>query len=186
MGLGMSAFGGKADVNHCVAESPLLAISGHTAARPKSKIGCTEGGPARSVRHLSACGGGDSTAAVRRNPATDRRPATTARADMTSCVIAAAGLMRRVPGSRHLPNERLQIPDCTLTWSRMHRAAHPKPPDRDEWPRFQSILDNAIIGGIVVFEYQRRQTTPTVDLIIFKPEKKEFGSVIIHPNHRRR
>ncbi len=26
----MSAFGGKADVNHCVAECPLLAISGHS------------------------------------------------------------------------------------------------------------------------------------------------------------
>ncbi len=25
----MSAFGGKADVNHCVGECPLLAISGH-------------------------------------------------------------------------------------------------------------------------------------------------------------
>ncbi len=36
---------------------------------------------------------------------------------MTPCVIAAAGLTRRVPGSRHLPNERLQIPDCTLAGS---------------------------------------------------------------------
>jgi hypothetical protein len=26
----MSAFGGKADVNHCVGECPLLAISGHS------------------------------------------------------------------------------------------------------------------------------------------------------------
>ncbi len=38
----MSAFGGKADVDHCVGECPLIAISGHPAARPKSKIGCTE------------------------------------------------------------------------------------------------------------------------------------------------
>ena len=38
----MSAFGGKADVNHCVGECPLIAKSGHPAARPKSKIGCTE------------------------------------------------------------------------------------------------------------------------------------------------
>ena len=29
----MSAFGGKADVNHCVGECPLIAISGHTATR---------------------------------------------------------------------------------------------------------------------------------------------------------
>ncbi len=27
--ISMSAFGGKADVNHCVGECPLLAISGH-------------------------------------------------------------------------------------------------------------------------------------------------------------
>ena len=26
----MSAFGGKADVNHCVGECPLIAISGHS------------------------------------------------------------------------------------------------------------------------------------------------------------
>ena len=49
----MSAFGGKADVNHCVGECPLLAISGHTATRirsPKSsKIGCTEN-PLESVQ----------------------------------------------------------------------------------------------------------------------------------------
>ncbi len=38
----MSAFGGKADVNHYGSEGPLLAISGHPAARPKSKIGCME------------------------------------------------------------------------------------------------------------------------------------------------
>ncbi len=40
----MSAFGGKADVNHCVGECPLLAISGHPATRVRSpnssKIGC--------------------------------------------------------------------------------------------------------------------------------------------------
>ena len=29
MGLGMSAFGGKADVNHQAGEGPLIAISGH-------------------------------------------------------------------------------------------------------------------------------------------------------------
>ncbi len=38
----MSAFGGKADVIQGVAECPLIAISGHSAARPKFKIGCTE------------------------------------------------------------------------------------------------------------------------------------------------
>ncbi len=42
----MSAFGGKADVNHCVGECPLLAISGHTATKVRSpnssEIGCTK------------------------------------------------------------------------------------------------------------------------------------------------
>ena len=45
-GAPMSAFGGKADVNHCVGECPLIAISGHSATRVRSpnssKIGCTE------------------------------------------------------------------------------------------------------------------------------------------------
>ena len=53
-----------------------------------------QGGAARSVRHLSACRGCDSTAAIRRNPATDRRPAAEASTDMTPRVIAA-GLNRR-------------------------------------------------------------------------------------------
>ncbi len=39
---GMSAFGGKADVNRIHPICPLIAITGHPAARPKSKIGCTE------------------------------------------------------------------------------------------------------------------------------------------------
>ncbi len=87
-----------------------------------------QGRPPWQVRHLSGGRRGDSTAAVRRNPATDRRPATTAGADMTPCVIAAAGLNRRVPGSRHLPNERLRIPDCTLAGSPTHRAPYLKAP----------------------------------------------------------
>ncbi len=143
----MSAFGGRADSLACLAECLLLAISGHPAARPKSKIGCTEGGPARSVRHLSACRGGDSTAAVRRNPATDRRPATTARADMTPCVIAAVGLNRRVLGSRHLPNARLQIPDCTLAGSPTHRAPYLKAPIWIVGSRFRSIRNSATVFG---------------------------------------
>ena len=147
MGLGMSALRGEADEDQRPPKRPLLAITGHTAARPKSKIGCTEGGPARSVRHLSACRGGDSTAAVRRNPATDRRPATTARADMTPCVIAAAGLNRRVPSSRHLPNERLQIPDCTLAGSPTHRVPYLKAPIGIVGSRFRSIRNCATIFG---------------------------------------
>ncbi len=38
----MSAFGGKADVNQRLIKRPLIARSGHSAARPKSKFGCTE------------------------------------------------------------------------------------------------------------------------------------------------
>ncbi len=106
-----------------------------------------QGGPARSVRHLSACRGGNSTAAVRRNPATDRRPATTARADMTPCVIAAAGLNQRVPGSRHLPNERLQIPDCTLAGSPTHRAPYLKAPIWIVGSRCRSIRKCATVFG---------------------------------------
>ncbi len=105
----------------------LTNVVGDDAAREAGQDR-REGGQPWQVRHISACRGGDSTAAVRRNPATDRRPATTARADMTPCVIAAAGLNRRVPGSRHLPNERLQIPDCTLAGSPTHRAPYLKTP----------------------------------------------------------
>ncbi len=57
-----------------------------------------QGGPARSVRHLSACRDRDSTAVVRRHRATDRRPAAAASTDMTPYVIAAVGLNRRAPG----------------------------------------------------------------------------------------
>ena len=65
-------------------------------------------------------------AAVRRDPATDRWPAAAASTDLTPHVIAAVGLNWRALGSRHLPSGRLLAPDCALTWSRMHRAAHPK------------------------------------------------------------
>ncbi len=40
---GMSAFGGKADVNQGVAECPLLAISGHSSAPWRSKITPSDG-----------------------------------------------------------------------------------------------------------------------------------------------
>ena len=56
-------------------------------------------------------------------------------------VIAAVGLNQLAPGSRHLPNGRLLAPDCTLTGSRMHRVAHPKPQNRDKRQRFRPILD---------------------------------------------
>ena len=66
---------------------------------------------------------------------------------MTRHVIAAVGLNRRALGSRHLPNGRLLAPDCTLTGSRMHRVAHPKPPNRDKRPRFRPMLDCATVFG---------------------------------------
>ncbi len=63
----MSAFGGKADVNHCVGECPLIAISGHSATSvrsPKSsKIGCMENplenaflGPSQAATHRRSVG----------------------------------------------------------------------------------------------------------------------------------
>ncbi len=122
----MSALPPKADIKAGCPRRPLMTQSRHSAlltnvgaddATGEAGQDRRQGGQPWQVRHISACRGGDSTAAVRRNPATDRRPATTDRADMTPCVIAAAGLNRRVPGSRHLPNERLQIPDCTLAGS---------------------------------------------------------------------
>ena len=65
---------------------------------------------------------------------------------MTSNVIAA-GLNRRAPGARRLPNGHLLTPTCTLTWARIHRVAHPRPPNRDQWPRFRSMLDRATVFG---------------------------------------
>ncbi len=130
----MSAFGGKADSLPDPSACPLIAISGRSVvpvhAAGKAGEGRCQGCPSRTVRHVPACRGGDSTTAVRRNPATDRRPATKARADMTPCVIAEAGLNRRVPGSRCLPNDRFLASDCVSARSRMHRAAHPKTPNR--------------------------------------------------------
>ncbi len=60
------------------------------------------------------------------HPATDRWSAAEASTDMTPHVIDGAGLNRRAPGSRHLPNGRLLAPDGALTCSRMHRAAQSK------------------------------------------------------------
>ncbi len=68
-------------------------------------------------------------------------------ADVTRRVIAAIGLNRRVPGSRHLPNERLQIPDCTLAGSPTHRAPCLKAPIRIVGSRFRSMLDCATDFG---------------------------------------
>ena len=40
MDLGMSAFGGKADVNHCVGECPLLAMSGRFSDLCRALVYC--------------------------------------------------------------------------------------------------------------------------------------------------
>ncbi len=108
-----------------------------------------EGDSARSVRHVPACRDRNLEKPVRQHPATDRRPAAEASTDMTPYVIAAVGLNRRASGSRHLPNGRLLAPDdCTLTWSRMHRVAHRKPPSRNKRPRLLSMLDcSTFFGG---------------------------------------
>ncbi len=52
----------------------------------------------RHGRYVTACRGRDSTATVRGNSATDRRPAAEASTDMTPCVSDAVGLNRRAPG----------------------------------------------------------------------------------------
>ncbi len=158
--VGASAPPHKADQIEGAARGPLMTQSGHSAlltnvvaddAAGEADQDRREGGQPWQVRHLSACRGGDSTAAVRRNPGTDRRPATTARADMTPCVIAAAGANRRVPGSRHLPNARLQIPDCTLAGSPTHRAPYLKAPIWIVGSRFGSIRIRSIRNCATVF-----------------------------------
>ena len=103
--------------------------------------------PPWALCHLPACRGRDPAAALRGDPATDRRPAAEARADMTPRVIASVGLNRRAPASRHLPSRRLLAPDCASTGFGTHRVAHPKPPNRDEWPRFRPMLDFATAFG---------------------------------------
>ncbi len=145
----------KADIRTAVEKGLLMTQSGHSAlltnmvaddATGEAGQDRRQGGAARSVRHLSACRGGDSTAAIRRNPATDRRPAAEASTDMTPRVIAA-GLNRRGPGARPLPNDRYRAPECILTGARMRRVTQPKPPNRDERQRFRSMLDCAIAFG---------------------------------------
>ncbi len=49
----MSAFGGEADVNHCVGECPLIAISGHSGELPANKRR-----PADAKGHQAAPSGG--------------------------------------------------------------------------------------------------------------------------------
>jgi hypothetical protein len=66
---------------------------------------------------------------------------------MTPRIIAAAGLNRRALGFRHLPNERLQIPDCTLAGSPTHRAPYLKSPIRIVGSRFGSIRNCATVFG---------------------------------------
>ena len=46
-----------------------------------------------------------------------------------------------------LPNGRFGAPQCTLTRARMGRVAQPESPNRDQWPRFRSMLDRATAFG---------------------------------------
>ena len=66
---------------------------------------------------------------------------------MTLCVIAAVRLNRRASDARHLPNDRLLAPECTLTCARAYRVVHPKPLNWHEWSRFRSMLDRATVFG---------------------------------------
>ena len=101
----------------------------------------SQGGPARSLYHVPDGRGGDSTAAVRGNSATDRRPAAEASADMTPAVIAAIGLNRRPLDTRQLPSDRLLAPDRALAGSRKHRVRHPGWPLWIVLSRFRSMFD---------------------------------------------
>ena len=51
-------------------------------------------------------------------------------AEVTRRVIAAIGLIRRVPDSRRLPNDRLLAPDCVSARSQTYRVPHLKTPNR--------------------------------------------------------
>ena len=82
-------------------------------------------------------------------------------ADVTRRVIAAIGLNRRVPGPRHLPNERFQIPDCTLAGSPTHRAPYLKAPIWIVGSRFRSIRNGATIFGAWEVPSGKSQLKPT-------------------------
>ncbi len=156
-GVAMSALPPKADIRTVVEKGLLMTLSGHSAlltnlvvddATGEAGQERRQGGAARSVRHLSACRGCDSTAAIRRNPATNRRPAAEASTDMTPRVIAA-GLNQRGPGARPSPNDRYRTPECILTGARTRRVAQPKPPNRDEWLGFHRcsiVLSHSVAG----------------------------------------
>ncbi len=63
----MSAFGGKADVNHCVGECPLLAISGHWWANEN-------GGSGEPPLHGKSRRGGELRARLSPPPAHQAQP----------------------------------------------------------------------------------------------------------------
>ena len=114
------------------------------ASREANQDWC-QGRPPRSLYHVPTCRGRNPEKPVRQHPAPDPRPAAEASTDMTPYVINAVGLNRRALGPPHLPNGRLLAPDRTLTWSRTHRVAHPKPPSRNKRPRLLSMLDIATV-----------------------------------------
>ena len=85
-----------------------------------------EGGPARSIRHVPDGRGRNPEKPVRGNPATDRRLAAEASADMTPAVIAAIGLNRRPLDTRQLAER-----PSSRTRSRLGRVSEaPSAPSR--------------------------------------------------------
>ena len=66
---------------------------------------------------------------------------------MTRRVIAAIGLNRRAPASRHLPNDRFLAPKCVSERSRTHRAPYPKTPNRVPGSRFRAKHKCATVFG---------------------------------------
>ena len=84
---------------------------------------------------------------VRRDPATDRRLAAEASADMTACVIAAIGLNRWALSSSHLPGDRLHAPDSASPRPWTRRVAHPKRLVQFGRTCFRSTLSCATVVG---------------------------------------
>ncbi len=153
------------DVNGCLAEPSLVATSGnsHRPRKPgdgrSSRRGLERQRRSRGikignrvVRHGRHVAFQLAEIAIPRrlfagDPATGRRPAAEGGADVTRRVIAAVGLNRRAPASRHLPNDGFLAPKCVSERSRTHRAPSPKTPNRIPGSRFRAKHKYATVFG---------------------------------------
>ncbi len=115
-----------ADLPAGVAEGPFLTRRRHSAlltnvvaddATGEAGQDRRQGGPARSIRHFSACRDRDSTAVVSGHPATDRRPPAEAGPAMTPDHAAVAVVDRRARCARRWSRYGLAIRHWPRTWS---------------------------------------------------------------------